>query len=130
MQHLFLPYDLALLAKEKGFDEPCFAYYLQGIFHTENNGAFNSESNRVLSLSPMKDYFSAPLYQQIIDWMFLSHDICISAPNIEFGTYNILSKKHNIVKNIDGLYGYHDNKCKSYLILNKAIEEAFKLINQ
>ncbi len=50
MKHLFVPYELAVIAKEKGFNEECFKYFLdQNIVkggmsnnlysaHTNNNG--------------------------------------------------------------------------------------------
>ena len=48
MKHLFLPYNLALLAKEKGFDEPCFATY--------------STNDRKLSGLPLEAIEGALLY--------------------------------------------------------------------
>lgn len=44
MKNLFIPYELAVIAKEKGFNEDCLAAYsftskeIIGIGHYENNG--------------------------------------------------------------------------------------------
>lgn len=68
MKELFLPYDLAKLAKDKGFNLPCFAYFwdkswkenVSDIFHyTVGYNNHNDLPSRV----------SAPLYAQVIDWL-------------------------------------------------------------
>lgn len=59
MKNLFIPYKLAIIAKDKGFDEPCLAHYDLGkllIASLENN--------------KYKERILAPLYSQIIDWLF------------------------------------------------------------
>ncbi len=61
MEHLFIPYNLAKLAKQKGFEEPCFAYYEDWGDKICNLGVFDNQSNN-------SDEALAPLYQQIIDW--------------------------------------------------------------
>lgn len=74
MKELFVPYKLSLLAKEKGFDEPCFGYYngkglLRYAGTTDENlrtGGMDTEEMRNQSLN--SKYCSAPLYQQLIDW--------------------------------------------------------------
>lgn len=119
MKHLFIPYDLALIAKEKGFNEECCTYFLNkdlerlGFGHT--NDSFEDDEKRVC----------APLYQQIIDWFIQYHKLFIS------------------VKFIDGIIGYTavitDLKTNIELfeslssifymdLLNEAIKKAFKLI--
>ena len=32
MDNLFVSYDIAVIAKDNGFNEPCMAYYSHGIF--------------------------------------------------------------------------------------------------
>ena len=39
MKHLFVPYEIAKQLKEKGFNEPCLAYY-QHIRESDNNISF------------------------------------------------------------------------------------------
>lgn len=121
MKQLFLPYELALIAKEKGFDEQCLAYYgddkevrqVDGI-----GGRFHTSSN-----AEIKDKITAPLYQQIINWFIKEYRIKIRLiPTTsgydwyEIWIWNkdkVLWNKH-IIERTDNL--------------NQAISEAFKLI--
>lgn len=72
MKKLFIPYKLAKLAKEKGFDEPCFATYDYSPFED-----IKDEIELIYEVSCFKGVVknstttrlcTAPLYQQIIDW--------------------------------------------------------------
>lgn len=60
MKEQFVPYEIALKLKEKGFDEPCLGYFdpLYEQLVIWENGNTNSTSNWVY----------APLWQQAIDW--------------------------------------------------------------
>lgn len=135
MTQLFLPYNLALLAKEKGFNEPCFAMWQKNKklwFAAKNQWLINfviepdkdtlefqkiNYPQNVLTING-KDLlinstnFTAPLYQQIIDW-FREKDIKI----VELPATNPI--KWAVIKNGEFKGGYE---------INKAIEEAFKLI--
>lgn len=72
MKHLFLSYELSLLAKEKGFDEECFGAY----FQTGNNDLkYPSVWQRNSTLAMGEQGCTAPLYPQIIDWFREAHDI-------------------------------------------------------
>ncbi len=78
MKDLFVPYEIAVIAKEKGFDEPCLGYYSDShkLYLTDNTNGFEnsilSVSNRVRN----ENLISAPLYQQIIEWLKI-HDITV-----------------------------------------------------
>ena len=71
MKHLFVPSGIALMAKEKGFDELCITRW--------------GETSKKLyeSWKPLKnsedgeDFTSAPLYQQLIDWFKKEHELLI-----------------------------------------------------
>lgn len=71
MKHLFVPYEIALKLKEKGFDEPCLSWYYQEskelceVTSYLYEGSKNSENN--IDRVP---FVTAPLYQQVIDWLF------------------------------------------------------------
>lgn len=72
MEDLFIPYELALLLKEKGFDEPSF-------------GVWNNIEKRLYigleydtNQNNMPNGCKAPLYQQIIDWFREKHNIDIT----------------------------------------------------
>jgi len=66
MQHLFLTPQLSQQAKIKGFTDPCFGFYTMSkdvmkVERLRNNALHvNSDLGRI----------SAPLYQQIIHWLF------------------------------------------------------------
>lgn len=110
MKHLFIPYELALIAKEKGFNEPCFAYYSS--FDNQIK-FFNTD---ILDFGGIKFQSAhkqlALLYQQIVDWFWFKHDLVIG---LDYTTDCWV-----VAKNRNALFEFGD--------LDKAIEEAFKLI--
>jgi len=118
MKHLFAPYNLSLLAKEKGFNEPCLRYY---------NVGHNKDAPIRLSMfkNEQMGSVSAPLYQQLVDWLETTHRVLI----VRF-PYTSGKHKWDIWHwvNTSG----DDGKWEAYKIhietLNKALEEAFKLI--
>jgi len=64
MKDLFVSYALAVALKEKGFDEPCFAWYdWVGKELFINDRSFQD-------INPT----NAPLYQQVIDWFMVKHN--------------------------------------------------------
>ena len=65
MKHLFLPYELALMLKEKGFDELCLGRYRDKQFQL-----YTVIKQHCYNSDPIcnKD-ISAPLYQQVIDFL-------------------------------------------------------------
>lgn len=71
MRHLFVPYGIAVMAKDAGFNESCFAYYdRQNLLFT------SSVSNKDWSKKQCKsDLHTAPLYQQLTDWFREKHKI-------------------------------------------------------
>jgi len=82
MKDLFLPYELAVKLKEKGFDEPCLTYYLNKTFcfGSSETGKADSIGKNLTNSSWCGNNFasnseslfvSAPLYQQVVNWVFL-----------------------------------------------------------
>ncbi len=61
MGDLFIPYELALTAKEKGFNEPCFSYFDIGCQLVFEKSVNHEQYYQQSCL--------APLYQQIINWL-------------------------------------------------------------
>lgn len=126
MKHLFVPYELALSLKEKGFDEPCLAAY-DGVemlcTHSKNVFSplnYNSPSGG--------HYASAPLYQEVIDWLREKKRIQVAVNStIEANEWHFDVLDMN--KGSDA-YGYHCfSGYKSYYeALYQAIEEAIKFI--
>lgn len=123
MKHLFIPYPLAVLAKEKGFDEECVTFF-------NSEGKLNMALVQVglelpLSNSQMsKNRIAAPLYQQIVDWFREEHDLDINiirwVPNKSF--------YFKIQDGLKSVKSHSYDEFTYYEALNKAIEEAFKLI--
>lgn len=88
MKEQFVPYEIALKLKEKGFDEPCIGWWHSptnnehNLFLVENGEAENNNIKLDPEQPDMKDVVnwkqiceesklgcSAPLWQQVIDWL-------------------------------------------------------------
>lgn len=114
MNHLFVPYELAVKAKEHGFDEPCFGWW------------WDDNSSKVVHLTPQMTQleltFSAPLYQQLVDWFEEKHEIII-LPYKE----TPLRRKRNGM--FEPIYAWRllSKKAKEERII-KALEAAFMII--
>lgn len=75
MKNLFIPYELAVIAKEKGFNEPCLTAFtpedgLLDVFDCEEPCYLTNKETRT-------GVVAAPLYQQIIDWLREEHEIFV-----------------------------------------------------
>lgn len=130
MKHLFVPYELALKLKEKGFDEQCLACYnLDRYFFIRHIGNCLGADDYTNNTNIPDDYgiFSAPLYQQVIDWFREKHKILVFA---DTNTHDwschspTLHQKGKGHIRVTGTIEFDDY----YEALNKAIEEAIKLI--
>jgi hypothetical protein len=77
MKDQFVPYEIAVKLKEKGFDEPCLGfYYDEGKFSFWNWTVFNEYPHLTKNTAMiMTDYISAPLWQQVIDWFREKHNL-------------------------------------------------------
>lgn len=110
MKHLFVPYEIALLAKEKGFDEPCLAIYENKELHTWRVADTLVQQKDLAN----SDSIVAPLYQQLIDW-FREKNIKLVEGRQD--GWIILTK-------YDSAYIIH----KEVYTIIEALKEAFKLI--
>ncbi len=122
MNHLFIPFRLAVLAEEKLFNEQCLAWYNYGKLQIFGEDlildCYATEENRPL----------APLYQQIIDWFREKHNLYIEITMWHHGLhYSIKEIKKDSCYAIKNQEEYIEDY---YSALTKAIEEAFKLIPQ
>lgn len=68
MDKQFVPYDVALLLQEKGFNETCFGFYWKDTHGLVYDNAIGNHHGT---------HISAPLYQQVIDWFRKTKDIQI-----------------------------------------------------
>lgn len=125
MKHLFIPYELAVIAKEKGFNEPCLTFYCNGKLYEEedtfeewfactNEDTFGESKN-----------CTAPLYQQIVDWFRENHNIYLHIADVEQNQWmyyiKSLDKSRNMIYSMNNYKTYYES-------LNKAIKEAFNLL--
>jgi hypothetical protein len=141
MKDLFIPYELALIAKEKGFNEFCFGGYFYDregarlLDWPEHGLMFFGQIN---SEQTEPENCSAPLFQQIVDWFRNEHKIVLEMLHGGRHSTDFTYWGCKIFKPSNGLQTYINNpdltknndlqSYSYYEALNKAIEEAFKLI--
>ena len=83
MKHLILPYALALIAKQKGFNEPCFKSWYAEDQVEEPYLKTNVYGNELYELDFNQPFegdevqISAPTHQQIRNWLRLNLNIHI-----------------------------------------------------
>ena len=130
MEKLFVPYEIALQLKEKGFDEFCI-----GLFNEEGlqydgeiySFPFHNSLTKEGAVDP--SIVAAPLYQQVIDWFREKHHTIINL-EYDFHTYDI--RVYNGDKSIHLISKLHKGAkylfTEYYPTLNRAIKEALKLI--
>lgn len=122
MKHLFVPYEIAVILKEKGF-EPDF---IMACFDTLNKNELQITTNaHILDNKYKERYITAPLYQQVTDWLREKHkiDICIEPwkdATGKGGREIKIYSHHRLIQSI--------STPDYYQALTKAIEEALKLI--
>lgn len=132
MKHLFVPYELAVLAKEKGFDEECFGTW--DIWDERNPPrllvmTYPYYLGQEYAKRFHKTCIIAPLYQQLIDWLHLKgfnlHDYWLPDDK-QFGC-DVYDTKGNLLFSdlVSFNGGKYNTKQEAW---NKALEEAFKLI--
>ena len=122
MQHLFVPYEIALKLKEKGFREQCFGDYRQwdgGMEWLQIYQDSNPEDTSNYTIE-----CEAPLYQQVIDWLANKHFAdCYTIPLLSTSPKRYNS--HLLFRGQIFSLGPYDSQSEA---ITKAIEEALKLI--
>ena len=136
LKHLFVPYDLAVKLKEKGFDEYCLreSDHLKECDIKKNNCGICPLHNILCSypdciIDKTKTVVKIPLYQQVIDWFDSKHNINIwvdcSNKREWIWTINFIEKGDYIQSDDEDFDEHYNSKYESLI---KAIEEALKLI--
>jgi hypothetical protein len=133
MSNLFVPVEIALLLKEKGFDEFCWAWYnlpdqdTRYCYSEERSPIKNSyeEYEARYNKRPIEN-IGLPMYQQVLDWFREEHSILVFADTVyDFSCHTPrLYQKGNPSASYSGDCEYTDY----YEALNAAIIEAIKLI--
>lgn len=130
MKNLFVPYEIALKLKEKGFDELCFGWFQPEVGYTNVQINWNAEnphrnSNFKEHENSIGEVIAAPLYQQVVDFFREKHNIEIHNP--------LKQIEEDEFRAVVGWCGVEDWVAESsgkgyYISFQKAIEEALKLI--
>lgn len=137
MKNLFIPYAIAKLLKDKGFDDECFnAYYEKKnpfyindemlVYQIKPNTKHNFFVSSISNYNEgqyERAYISAPLYQQVVDWFREKHNIHIGI-GLYYDGYDIDVRNFNN----DTHFETQHEVLEYYEALNKAIGEALKLI--
>ncbi len=74
LTHLFVPQDLSFELKELGFDEPCFAFYIETkeLVYASCSIEDNLYPNNSYLLS---DWISAPTFSQAFNWFRTKYNL-------------------------------------------------------
>ena len=136
MEKRFLPYNLSLLAKKKGFDDECFGYYEQQskklIIYANNLPLTEEQKKRpLLYKTSIKNStlpvwaFAAPLYQDIDDWLINNHELSVE---VTFWRKDFIIKirKNGLDSHIDYKKNVFKNKRSA---LNLGIRIALKEVD-
>lgn len=129
MNKLFVPFELAVKLKENGFNELCFGKFLIPEV-PENRFRYNTEGEpKNYNDGSYGRFISAPLYQQVVDWLrdeqYINIEISYDYMTFDVAIYNF--KKSTHVKLISSLSG-NSPYCFTdyYQALTEAIKEALK----
>jgi len=120
MKEQFVTYEIALALKELGFDEPCMAYWRDGINDLQPVllSNFVLDHSRTVSYRQIKKSIEivAPLWQQVIDWFRNTRNIHIEIR--DYQEYKVDNYAYRLVFLKDSTYR------------NKAVEKVGMIINQ
>jgi hypothetical protein len=119
MKNLFVPYELAVKLKEKGFDEPVLCYYNREHNLTSNISPKDWHLNLPYSVS--EDCVKAPIYQQIVDWFLDKHNMYLTVTKDRIYKWYATFEKYEQYYEIGNGSDY-------YACFNKAIENSLKYI--
>lgn len=144
MKEQFVPYEIAIKLKEKGFIDECMAYYEISLTAQENeedgfSGPFGWKKGEV---NFNKGYFvnnslfdfsnenwlmcAAPLWQQVIDWLSNTHNIEVDALRYTYSGGVYKGKCYMwYVDQYDPKYNHELEEDDSHWILNERKSQGF-----
>jgi len=137
----FVSFEIAVKLKELGFDKKTITWFNpNGCFFWKFIGG-EEEKDYTVSVKDIIDfehypgYFDAPTYQQVRDWLFDEHSIWITLEHYDHGEpthklprgFAFFIEVHGYCEVGKSKHGYFNDQ---YEALNKAIEEALKLIEE
>lgn len=79
LAHLFVPIGIAILAKEYHFNEECIHHYFVSPEGTQDKRLYSNggQSGKNINSEHNDLQFSAPIYQQLVDWFAMKHGLYI-----------------------------------------------------
>lgn len=129
-----ITFESSVIAKQKGFTDPTNYFYTQSgklVSRQLESGNepmkfepddfyenFNTITRYEVSANKYEQVYSAPTHQQVVDWFREKHNLLLVADAYHSGYGYTINKER---KKEIFMGGYYE-------ALNKAIEEAFKLI--
>ena len=123
MKKEFVPYEQSLQLKELGFDEPCFAAYIDKTLIIEDDWLYSTNQDTFIESSN----FTAPLYQQAFTWFREKHQLSSWVYNSDSAKYfYTILFNGRIVKANESLTSHEEAEIAC---LNKLIEIVKKTNN-
>ncbi len=132
----FVKFDLALLARQKGFDKPCIMCFLDEEYTKQEDLCFTVDvsSNQLERCefkknSDFKTSITAPTYQQLVDWLRTDYGVNVFVDSY-VGTHKYVSSIRPVTENGYKLIGTPKVVAQSpdyYVALRAAIK---KVINK
>ncbi len=123
-ESLFVPYELGIILKGKGFDEPCWAWW--HIEDCDTRFCYSEQRSPIIN-SRETEIVGLPLYQQVVDWFSKNHKIHIHQ-FIDEGENWFVKINFKNKKNQDEIIMVNSLREKGLLSYNKAFEKALELI--
>ena len=122
MKHLFVPYELAVKLKEKGFDDRGMLAFWESSKHS--SPTFCNPIEKGWQNTDFKDKVGAPLYQQVVDLFRTKKSL-----NIYVDPNKNTTEFDGIVRDLDAnIISSTEFTNDYYEAFNGGIEQALKLI--
>jgi hypothetical protein len=134
MKKQFVPYEIALTLKEKGFDEPCISKYEENYLCQDFSFDICNDDTWITNskLHSKDKYCAAPLWQQVIDWLrdVKKVEIIVESGPVDLGySYHIYYTKDGKNRRMDG-FGHDELEEVEYnypQCRQKAVEHALTI---
>lgn len=121
MKQKFVPYNIGVKLREKGFNEPCFGFFNEKHEFQGFVDCWNYNTN-----SDFKMFPTAPLYQDVVDWFREKHKIIIDVRTMWINKAIGLSEIDSFVPHCN--HDIDEEYKDYYEAFNRAIERAIELI--
>lgn len=121
---LFVSFNLAMLLKEKGFNELCFAFYHSKSIDPDLLFPVSYKETEIFYQRPHNTLILAPFYQQVINWLREEHNIDVWIEK----DYQVKRYFIQCPQLTDTEVKFNPWSEEYYEALNKAIEKALTLV--